>query len=279
MTNERQQRAARAEQMRKEREKADRRQRNYITAGIIVVVLALVAIGGYAVKSTSDSRAKETDVVVPKGATADHGVNFTPEDAGGKAAPDVVPVVIYEDFGCPGCLAFERSNGQFVEAAVKKGEITVEYRMVNFLDRTSPNKYSSRAGSAGLCAYDSGGGEAFKKVANIFWANQPTEGALCSLAERVDQGLAHRQGHRHPHDPDQGQDHLRSEQHDPADRRSAEGHRRRQEVLTHRRPRANPPAAAATHTTTTPSPLAAAASGRRSSRSPAVSRLAVLNVV
>jgi protein-disulfide isomerase len=176
VTNERQQRAARAEQMRKEREKADRRQRNYITAGIIVVVLALVAIGGYAVKSTSDSRAKETDVVVPKGATADHGVNFTPEDAGGKAAPDVVPVVIYEDFGCPGCLAFERSNGQFVEAAVKKGEITVEYRMVNFLDRTSPNKYSSRAGSAGLCAYDSGGGEAFKKVANIFWANQPTEG-------------------------------------------------------------------------------------------------------
>ena len=177
MTNERQQRAARAEQMRKEREKADRRQRNLITAGIVVIVLALVGIGYYAVKSTSDSRANETDVITPKGATGDHGVKFTPEDAGGKSTADTVPVVIYEDFGCPGCRAFEQANGQFVEEAVKKGEISVEYRMVNFLDRVSPNKYSSRAGSAGLCAYDLEGGAAFKKVANIYWANQPEEGS------------------------------------------------------------------------------------------------------
>ena len=102
---------------------------------------------------------------------------YTPEDAGGKAAPDAVKVIIYEDFGCPGCQAFEQANGQFVEAAVKQGEITIEYRMVNFLDRVSPNKYSSRSGSAGLCAYDAGGGAAFKKVANLFWANQPTEGS------------------------------------------------------------------------------------------------------
>ncbi len=163
--------------MRREREKADRKQRNLITVGIVVVVLALVAIGGYAVKSTSDSRANETDVITPKGATADHGVTFTPEDAGGKTSSDTVPVILYEDFGCPGCLAFERANGQFVEAAVKKGEITVEYRMVNFLDRVSPNKYSSRSGSAGLCAFDAGGGAAFKKVANLFWANQPSEGS------------------------------------------------------------------------------------------------------
>ena len=67
MTNERQQRAARAEQMRKEREKADRKQRNLITTGIVLVVLVLVAIGGYAIKSTSDSRANETDVVTPEG--------------------------------------------------------------------------------------------------------------------------------------------------------------------------------------------------------------------
>jgi protein-disulfide isomerase len=177
VTNERQQRAARAEQMRKEREKADRRQRNLITAAIVVIVLALVAIGGYAVKSTSDANSPENDLVPPKGATSNHGVNFRPEDAGGKTTADTVKVVIYEDFGCPGCRAFEQANGQFVEAAVKKGEITVEYRMVNFLDRVSPNKYSSRSGSAGLCAYDAGGGAAFKKIANLFWANQPQEGS------------------------------------------------------------------------------------------------------
>jgi protein-disulfide isomerase len=175
VTNERQQRAARAEQMRKEREKADRRQRNLITVAIVVVVLALVVAGGWAIKSTSESRAQETDVITPEGATKDHGVLYTAEDAGGKAASDPVEVVIYEDFGCPVCQAFEQANGAYLDAAVKAGDISIEYRILTFLDRVSPNKYSSRAGSAAMCAYESGGGAAFKKVSNLLWANQPPE--------------------------------------------------------------------------------------------------------
>ena len=175
MSNERQQRAARAEQMRKEREKADRKQRNLITIAIVVIVLALVAVGGYAIKTTSDSRAKETDVITPKGATDEHGIEYTAADAGGEAATDPVEVVIYEDFQCPVCQAFEQANGAFLDEAVKNGDITIEYRLLAFLDRASPNEYSSRAGSAALCAFDSGGGEAYKKVANLLWANQPAE--------------------------------------------------------------------------------------------------------
>jgi protein-disulfide isomerase len=175
VSNERQQRAARAEQMRKEREKAEKRQRNVITIGIVVIVLALIAVGGYAIKSTSDERAKQTDVVTPKGATDDHGITYTAEDAGGKAATDAVEVVIYEDFQCPVCKAFEQANGAFLDEAVKNGDITIEYRLLTFLDRASPNQYSSRAGSAALCAFESGGGEAYKKVANLLWANQPAE--------------------------------------------------------------------------------------------------------
>ena len=81
--------------------------------------------------------------------------------------------MIYEDFQCPVCKAFEQANGAFLDEAVKNGDITIEYRLLAFLDRASPNQYSSRAGSAALCAFDSGGGEAYKKVANLFWANQP----------------------------------------------------------------------------------------------------------
>ena len=161
--------------MRKEREKADRRQRNLITVGIVVVVLALVGIGGYAVKTTSDSRAQEKDVITPKGATADHGVVYTSEDAGGKAATDPVKVVLYEDFQCPVCQAFEQATGAFLEAALKQGDISIEYRMLAFLDRSSPNKYSSRSGSAAMCAFESGGAKAFKKVHDLFYANQPEE--------------------------------------------------------------------------------------------------------
>ena len=161
--------------MRKEREKAEKRQRNVITIAIVVIVLALIAVGGYAIKSTSDERAKETDVVTPKGATDDYGITYTAEDAGGEAGTDPVEVVIYEDYQCPVCQAFEQANGAFLDEAVKNGDITIEYRIISFLDRASPNQYSSRAGSAALCAFDSGGGEAYKTVANLLWANQPAE--------------------------------------------------------------------------------------------------------
>ena len=162
--------------MRKEREKAERRQRNLITVAIVVVVLALVAVGGYAIKTTSDDRAKETDVITPKGATGDYGVMYTAEDAGGKAATDAVKVVIYEDFQCPVCKAFEQANGAYLADAVKKGEIAIEYRIITFLDRASPNKYSSRAGSAALCAFEPVAAEAYKKVHDLL-LRQPAGGA------------------------------------------------------------------------------------------------------
>lgn len=176
MTNERQQRAARAEQMRKEREKAERKQRNLITVGIVVVVLALIAVGGYAVKSTSDERAQVTDVITPKGTTEDYGVPYTAEDAGGEASGDPVEVIIYEDFQCPGCQAFEQANGAFLDDAVKRGEISIEFRIISFLDRASQNEYSSRAGSAAMCAYESGGASAFRELSKLLFATQPPEG-------------------------------------------------------------------------------------------------------
>ncbi|MGI9086018.1 MAG: DsbA family protein [Aeromicrobium sp.] len=191
MTNERQQRAARAEQMRKEREKADRKQRNLITVAIVVVVVALVAAGAYAITTTSNERAQETDVIQPKGATDDYGVAYTAEDAGGEPADNPVEVVIYEDFQCPVCKAFEQANGAFLDDAVKKGQISIEYRIITFLDRASQNEYSSRAGSAAMCAFDSGGSEAYKQFSNLLYANQPEEGTAgpedAALVDTLDQ--------------------------------------------------------------------------------------------
>ena len=138
-------------------------------------MLALVAVGGYAIKSTSDKTAKETASSRRRAPPTTTASTYTPEDAGGKAGTDPVEVVIYEDFQCPVCKAFEQANGAFLDEAVKNGDITIEYRLLTFLDRASPNKYSSRAGSAALCAFDAGGGEAYKKVANLLWANQPAE--------------------------------------------------------------------------------------------------------
>jgi protein-disulfide isomerase len=161
--------------MRKEREKADKRQRNMITVGIVVIVIALVAAGGWAIKSASDDRKAETKVIQPKGATPEHGIPYTSADAGGQSSSNPVKVVLYEDFQCPVCQAFEQANGQFLDQKVKSGEIEIEYRILNFLDRSSQNQYSSRAGNAAICAFESGGGEAYKKVHDLLYANQPQE--------------------------------------------------------------------------------------------------------
>jgi protein-disulfide isomerase len=173
-------RAARAEQMRKDRERAEKRQRNVVTLGIIGVVVALIVVGAYAVKSASDDRAQEKAVVPPKGATKDYGVVYTPKDAGGTAAKDPVRVVIYEDMQCPICQRFEAANGQYLAQAVQKGEIEVEYRFVAFLDDlgASPNQYSRRASNAVLCARETSGPKAFKTLHDLLYANQPEEKTL-----------------------------------------------------------------------------------------------------
>lgn len=178
MSNERQQRAARAEQMRKEREKADRKQRNLITVGIVVVVVALIAVAGYAINDTNKKNKTVDKVITPASSTKDYGVDYTTEVATGKPATDPVKVVAYEDFQCPACLNFEQQSGAFLADAVAKGEITMEYRPISFLDHQSNgNRYSSRAASAAMCVLDNSGVKAYKKMHDVLYANQPAEGS------------------------------------------------------------------------------------------------------
>ena len=180
MSNGREERATRAEQMRKDRERAEKRQRNLISVGIVAIVVALIAVAGVAYKMESDRRAANTKLIPPAGATKDYGVVYTPKDVGSKANKDVVRVVIYEDMQCPICQRFEQANGQYLAEAVKKGEIEVEYRFVAFLDDlgASPNEYSRRASNAVLCAREEGGPEQFKQMHDLLYANQPEEKTL-----------------------------------------------------------------------------------------------------
>jgi len=173
-------RATRAEQMRKDRERAEKRQRNIVTLGIVAAVIALVALGAYAVNSAKKDREHETAVVLPKGATKDFGVVYTPKDAGGKAAKDPVRVVIYEDMQCPICQQFEATNGSYLAQSVKSGQIELEYRFVAFLDDlgASPNEYSRRAANAALCTRETSGPKAFKTLHDLLYANQPEEKTL-----------------------------------------------------------------------------------------------------
>lgn len=180
MSNDRENRAARAEQMRKERDKADRKQRNLISVGIVVVVILLIALGGYGIKSASDDNKLATALTTPKNVNKDYGILYDQEAATGTApaagAAEPVKVVLYEDFLCPGCGALEQSAGSFLSSAVESGEIEIEYRPYSFLLQNSTNEYSQRAWNAATCVYNKGGAKAFKDYHDILFANQPEEG-------------------------------------------------------------------------------------------------------
>ena len=180
MTNGREERATRAEQMRKDRERAEKRQRNLITVAIVGIVVALIVAAAIAVMAQNKKREHNEKLIPPTGATKDYGVVYTPKDVGGTAKKDIVRVVIYEDMQCPICQRFEQANGPYLTEAVEKGEIEVEYRFVAFLDDlgASPNEYSRRASNAVLCAREEGGAGEFKQLHDLLYANQPEEKTL-----------------------------------------------------------------------------------------------------
>ncbi|WP_019145994.1 DsbA family protein [Aeromicrobium massiliense] len=163
-----QERAARAARQREERERAARRQRVKVTAGVVAVVVALVAMTAWGL-GRAESR-DEKPLVEPSGVTAEHGVLRVAEDAA-----DPVPVVVYEDFQCPACKAFEAEAGEWLDQAVDRGEISVEHRPVAKLDGASTTEYSSRAGNLALCVVDADGPEAFADVHRRLFAEQPPE--------------------------------------------------------------------------------------------------------
>ncbi|GAA1738323.1 DsbA family protein [Aeromicrobium alkaliterrae] len=170
MSNDRKKRAERAEQMRKEREKAAKRQRSVITGTIIAVVIVLVGLAAYGVSTISSGNGPQA-----------FSVNYTPEDAGAPAATDdYEPVVVemYEDFQCPACQALESAFGEQLQALVAAGDITIKYHPFSFLDDRggSPNEYSKRSTNAAICVYEEYDAAAYKTFHDYLYANQPTEG-------------------------------------------------------------------------------------------------------
>lgn len=97
------------------------------------------------------------------------------DDASDTGSP--VEVVVYEDFQCPYCKQLEESVGDDLEDSMENGDITVEYRIVSFLDKASPNEYSSRAANAALCVFDAAGPGVFHDFHGELFEDQPDEGS------------------------------------------------------------------------------------------------------
>lgn len=104
-------------------------------------------------------------------AVADPGKIGIAAAAAGKPAQ----LVIYLDFMCPACKAFESTYGAQINTLRDEGKITVEYRALPFLDRFSAGtNYSSRAAAAAACVANESPAS-YKKYMDTLFDKAPEE--------------------------------------------------------------------------------------------------------
>lgn len=93
--------------------------------------------------------------------------------AGGGAAHSVR---VYVDYRCPSCAVFEAANGELLEQLIESGQATVEITPLTFLDRISPDQYSSRASATMACVADAQPDAAWQVHRHLFDPSvQPAE--------------------------------------------------------------------------------------------------------
>lgn len=161
-------RAARAQALIEERNKAERRRKMLVVAGSLVAVVALLGLV-FVIQSRLDSTGDAPQVEPTAAEVEDYGIVLGEDDAAHT-------VTIYEDLQCPVCAQLDQAVGAQIDEGLEAGTIQLEYRMVSFLDRASTNEYSSRAMNASMVVLEEAGAETFKKFHDGLLDEQPAEG-------------------------------------------------------------------------------------------------------
>lgn len=154
-------RASRAAAALAEQRRQESRRRNLMVGGV-VVALVVIVLGGWLLARALDTT---TDVTAPA-AGSTYGVTLGP-----KSAPHTV--VIYEDFLCPYCAAFEKATRADFTKLADAGKVRVEYRPFDFL--STAGDYSARSAEAFSIVLDKSGPDVAKKFHDLMFENQPSE--------------------------------------------------------------------------------------------------------
>ena len=155
-------RAARAAEARAAQQRAERR-RTIRMATIVAAGMALVVLVGFLLTRALDT---STDVSAAPAGASEHGVTVGDPDA-----PHTV--VVYEDFLCPFCGELEGATRDDFERLAEEGELLVEYRPFNLLERISD--YSPRAVNAFAVVLEESGPEVAKRYHDLLSDTQPSE--------------------------------------------------------------------------------------------------------
>jgi protein-disulfide isomerase len=175
-------RRARAEQMKAEREAAARASERRSRLLVLLAVLAAAAVVVVAVVVSQNNAGggggtANPDATVPSGVEAPSG--------GAPVGDDDAPVVLDEwiDFSCPACAAFAQALGPTISSLADSGDLQVVYHPLSFI-----NEGSELAANAFGCAIDE---DATSEYYDALFATQPAESQnvtneqLIALGEQV----------------------------------------------------------------------------------------------
>lgn len=159
-------RAQAREQARVAREaekKREKRRRLYIQGGVVLGVVAILAVVGLVLTQSlkpagpgpknmvSGAAVFTKDLkVVPSAALQDPKADRVAPETNREELP--LDVTVYVDYMCPACGNFEAQNGVMLENYVGSGDANLAVYPINFLDGQSlGTKYSTRAANAFGC--------------------------------------------------------------------------------------------------------------------------------
>lgn len=153
----------------------------YVLAGLAVLVIAAVVVGGIIWNSQRNKGGADSAVLS----------NTATFVVGSPTAPHTIDM--FEDFQCPACASVEQQSGQTITDAVNGGQLQVRFHMLTFLNEQSGSgDYSSRAAGAMKCVAAAENQEVKLAFHSELFAVQPKEGGddhdnqtLAGFAEEV----------------------------------------------------------------------------------------------
>nr|WP_184233023.1 thioredoxin domain-containing protein [Conyzicola lurida] len=175
-----------AKVLRDNQRKKDRRTKVFLQGGVIVVVLAIVAVVAFAIVTTIKPASPgprnmlSDGILIGEGFTATRTAALeageTPVANERDEDSDTIRIQMFVDYFCPICGEFEKANGDQLSTWVESGAAEVEIFPMAILDRLSNGtKYATRAANAAACVADNSP-DSYYDYNTILFENQPEEG-------------------------------------------------------------------------------------------------------
>ncbi|WP_420174949.1 DsbA family protein [Luteococcus sp. OSA5] len=163
--------ANRREQLRQQQEAEAKRQRTMRIIGIAAAVLAVALIALVATVLIQENKNKSEQL-----SSAGRPANAAADDTGivvnpGKAKEGAPVLAVYQDYQCPACKSVGMQLAPLLDPLVEKGEVSLEYRTMTFMEDNLGNDDSTKPAVAAACADQAG---AYKAYHDAVYAKQPT---------------------------------------------------------------------------------------------------------